>query len=290
MPEPTITRLTPAIGAEVTGLDLSQPLNPTRADQIYQLLIDHQVIFFRNQQISPDAHLALAKSLGTLEPPHPIYPHLPEHPQVMVLDFDGDNPQDTNVWHTDLTFKGTGPFASVLYSRRVPPVGGDTMWASLTAAYQALPDGLKSEIQNLRAVHDMGDFRNNFTVGEASGAAVKLVSAHTELGSAIHPLVKRHPTTGKPFVFYNPAFTSHVEGLTASNSARLLAYLTDHVTQPEFQVRFRWDDDVVAIWDNRCTMHYALYDYAPHRRVMHRVTVVNDQRADTSAVSLEDVA
>lgn len=284
------TRLTPAIGAEITGIDFSKSLTESTLDRIYQLLLDHQVIFFRNQKLSPNLHLELAESLGEPDPPHPIYPHLPDCPAVMVLDFDGDNPQDTNVWHTDLTFKGKGPFASILYSRQVPPVGGDTMWASLTAAYQALPDSIKTQIDSLRAVHDMGDFRNNFIVGEPDGDAQKLSSAHMNLGNALHPLVKQHPVTGKQYVFCNPAFTVHIEGLKASDSTRLLTYLFSHITQPEFQVRFRWDKDTIAIWDNRCTMHYALYDFAPHRRVMHRITVANDRRADMQSSNFDRVA
>ena len=285
-----INRLTPAIGAEISGVDFSTPLTNSILDTVYQLILDHQVIFFRNQRLSPQAHLQLAESLGEVDVPHPIYPHLPECPAVMVLDFDGNRPQDTDVWHTDLTFKGTGPFASILYSRQVPSVGGDTLWASLTAAYEALPEGIKSEIANLRAVHDMGDFRNNFVVNEPNGDAEKLMDAHSSLGNAIHPLVKEHPVTGDPLLFCNPAFTIHIEGLKASDSTRLLTYLFSHLTQPEYQVRFRWSKDTVAIWDNRCTMHCALYDYAPHRRTMHRITVVNDRRVEQSKAGLHRVA
>ncbi len=289
MPQLDVIQLTPAIGAEISGIDLSAPLTDEISDTIYQLLLDHQVLFFRNQDITPAAHVALAKSLGETEEPHPIYPHFPDYPGVMVLDFDGDNPQDTNVWHTDLTFKSNGPFCSILYSRKIPPVGGDTLWASLTAAYESLPDGIKEEVADLRAVNDMGDFRNNFIVGEPDGNAEKLNQAYSRLGSAIHPLVRLHPVTGAPFLFCNPAFTVHIEGLKATDSARLLAYLFDHITQPEYQVRFRWEKNAVAMWDNRCTMHYALYDYAPHRRIMHRVTVTNDRRADDLKSELKRV-
>ncbi len=290
MMEPKVTKLTPRIGAEISGIDLSGTLTDAATDLIYQLLLDYQVIFFRNQHISPRQHLALAESLGDVEPPHPIYPYTPECPSVMVLDFDGDHPQDTDVWHTDLTFRGNGPFASILYSQKIPPVGGDTLWASLTAAYECLPEGAKTDIAHRRAVNDLGDFRNNFTIGEPEGAAKKLNQAHSSLGNAIHSLVKTHPVTGQSYLFCNPAFTVHIEGMKATDSTRLLTYLFSYMTQPEFQVRWRWAVDDIAIWDNRCTMHYALYDYAPHRRIMHRVTVINDRRAEGSMAKFNRVA
>ncbi|MDE0310316.1 MAG: TauD/TfdA family dioxygenase [Acidiferrobacterales bacterium] len=274
----SIHRLTPAIGAEITGVDFCRPLDDRVYDTVYQWLIDYQVIFFRNQKMTPQGHLDLAQSLGDPEPPHPVYPSLEDHPHVMVLDFAANSPPDTDVWHTDLTFKDSPPTASIIYSRVIPPVGGDTLWASLTAAYDALPAGVKSDIAELRAVHDMGDFRNNFTTGERTGNARPLSLAHERLGNAIHPLVKHHPITGKPILYCNPAFTVHVEGLTASDSRNLLNYLFEHITRPQFQLRFKWTADTVAIWDNRCTMHFALGDYLPARRTVHRVTVINDKR------------
>ncbi len=276
-----VTRLTPALGAEIAGFDFRTSPDAFARDSIYKLLLDHQVIFFRDQEMSPENHVALAESFGEVAPPHAIYPHLPDFPSVVVLNFNGGEQQDTNVWHTDLTFQGSPPFASVLYSRVVPKVGGDTLWASMTAAYDALPDGMKSEINELRAVHDMSDFRNNFTVGEPEGDAARLNEAHKRMGSAIHPLVKYHPATGRPHLFCNPGFTMHVEGLSSADSRRLLAYLFDHMTQPEFQIRFRWSENAVAIWDNQCTIHYALGDYGMAQRVMHRVTVENDRRLES---------
>ena len=148
----------------------------------------------------------------------------------------------------------------------------------MTAAYDALPTGMKSDIANLRAVHDMSDFRNNFVCGEPDGNATRLVEAHVRLGSAIHPIVQYHPATGRPHLFCNPGFTMHVEGMTSVESRRLLAYLFDHMVRPEFQTRFKWSGDVVAIWDNTCTMHYAVSDYAPARRTMHRATIKTNRR------------
>ena len=274
------TRLTPTIGAELTGVDFSKPLSQSDYDAVYDALIEHQVIFFRDQNLSPQAHLDFAKSFGDPEPPHPYYPHLDGLPQVMLLDFGPHNPPNTDQWHTDVTFQPNPPFSSILYSVEIPPVGGDTLWCSTTAAYEALPDGIKADIAGLRAIHDMSDFRNKYTRGEPNGAATKLDQAYQKFGSALHPIVKFHPATGKPGLFANPGFTLQVEGLAAAQSRRLLAYLYDHMNQPQFQVRFKWTENCIAMWDNRCTMHFATSDYLPHRRRMHRVTVTNDARAD----------
>ena len=272
--------LTPTIGAELSGLDFSKPLSQTDYDAVYHALLEHKVIFFRDQNLSPESHLAFARSFGEAEPPHPFYPHHDDHPQVMLLDFGPDNPPSTDQWHTDVTFKDDPPFSSILYSVEIPPVGGDTLWCSTTAAYDALPDAIKTEISGRRAIHDMNDFRNKYTKGEPDGAATKLDQAYQKFGSALHPMVKYHPITGKPALHINPGFTLQIEGSSAAQSRRLLTYLFDHMNQPQFQVRFKWTKNCIAMWDNRCTMHYALGDYLPHRRLMHRVTVTNDARAD----------
>ena len=164
----------------------------------------------------------------------------------------------------------------MLSAKVVPECGGDTLWLSLSRAYETLPETIKSELQTMTAVHDMGSFRNNFATNEIEGS--KIVAAHKEFGSAIHPIVQTHPVSGKNILFINESFTAHVVGLRNSESNRLLNYLFQHINQPEHQVRFRWTPDSIAIWDNRCTSHYATADYLPHERVMHRVTVVSDRR------------
>jgi len=279
------TPLTPAIGAELTGVDFSKPVSDTDCDAIYAALLTYQVIFFRDQELTPEAHLAFARNFGEPEHRHPVYPHAEGFPDVMLLDIGPDNPPDNDQWHADVSFKDEPPFASILHSRVIPPLGGDTLWSSMTAAYEALPEAMKAYIQDKRAVHDMSDFRNLYTVGEPDGAATKLNEAHQRFGSAIHPMVKVHPMTGKPALYANPGYTMQVEGLTSAESRRLLTYLFDHMNQPQFQVRFRWTANCVAMWDNRCTMHYAIADYLPHRRLMHRVTVTNDRRADQAAAA-----
>ena len=272
-----VTRLTPTIGAEISGVDLGGPLDRATQDAIYQALLDHLVIFFRDQDISPAQHVEFAESFGTLDAPHPFYAHVEGFDRIVKLANDARNPPDTDNWHTDLTFKPEPPFASILVAREVPETGGDTLWASMYAAYESLPADMKAQISALAAVHDMGDFKNAFTVGEKS--AQKLLEATQRFGCAIHPLVQIHPMTGRKFLYVNDSFTQHVIGLTSQASRRLLNYLLDHINRSENQVRFKWRPGSIAMWDNRCTQHYAVADYLPAYRCMNRVTIIRDRRA-----------
>lgn len=271
-----IRKLTPAIGAELSGIDLDGPLDKKILDEIYEALITHQVIFFRNQNISPENHLALACSFGQPQPPHPVYPHHEKYEQISILQNGPDNPPDTDGWHTDVTFCQNPPFASLLVARTVPDCGGDTLWLSLARAWETLPKGIQCDIEGLSAVHDLGDFRNNFAAAESAGDA--LVEAHRRFGNAVHPVVQRHPVSGKKFLYINEGFTQHILGMRATDSGKLLDFLYHHINQPENQVRFHWTEGDLAIWDNRCTWHYATADYLPNLREMHRITVINDAR------------
>lgn len=275
-PDLIIEPLTPAIGAEIAGVDLSAPLDEATLDGIYRALIDHLVIFFRDQPIPPEAHLALARTFGEPEPPHPVYPHVEDFENIVLLASGPDSKPDTNGWHTDMTYRGNPPFASVLCAREVPAVGGDTLWASMYAAYAALPADIKAHIADLEALHEIGDFRDGYL---AAGGAPSLSAAMAKVGCAVHRVVQHHPVTGRPYLYVNHGFTQYIVGMKRPESDRLLHYLFDHVDRPEFQVRFRWRKDSVAMWDNRVTQHYATADYLPNYRCMHRVTVVNDRRA-----------
>lgn len=273
-----IDPLTPAIGAEISGLDLRQPLEDETQDAVYQALLDHLVIVLRGQDVSPEAQLGFARTFGEIDRPHPIYPHVEGLEQVMLLANGPDNPPDTNDWHTDLTFYERPPFASVLYADHVPPSGGDTLWASMYAAYDALPADVKSHVTDLEAIHDMGDFRNGYL--GAGGETAELNAAMARIGSAVHPVVQHHPVTGRPFLYVNRSFTQLIVGQQKRDSDRLLGYLYDHMERPEFQMRHRWARRDLVMWDNRVTQHYACADYLPERRRMHRVTVVEDRRAE----------
>ena len=279
MKEYTIRQLTPSLGAEITGIDLSNDLSNEQLNQIYDDLIKYNVIFFRDQKISPEKHIEIAKSFGTIEKPHPIYPHVEGFPEIVLLKNDKDNPPDTDEWHTDVTFKSDPPFASILYSKVIPPVGGDTLWCSLSKIYDALPDDMKKYLETLRAIHDMGDFRNNYMQEDDIESAKKLNKGFEEFGHAIHSVVKIHPVSKKKFLYVNPGFTSQIVGMSTPDSNSLLTYLFNMMSKPEFQIRFHWTPDTLAIWDNRCTMHYAIGDYMPHQRTMNRITISNDKRA-----------
>lgn len=271
-------KLTPAIGAVLTGIDFSAPLDAATHDAIYQSLMDHLVIFFRDVSISPEAHLEFAQGFGDLDQPHPLYPHVPGLDRVMVLENDADRPPDTDSWHTDLTFKTEQPFASILVARHVPKVGGDTMWSSNYAAYDRLPEGMKADLDGLEAVHDLGDFRNSFASGDG-----EMNAGVAKLGCSIKPLIGTHPVTGRRFLNFNEAFCAHILGKTTPESNALKAWIAGHMNRPEDQIRWRWRANDVAMWDNRVTQHYAIADYLPAYRCMNRVTVVCDGRARKTA-------
>jgi taurine dioxygenase len=273
-----IKKLSPAIGAEISGLDLSGPLTDTQLNNVYSALVDNKVIIFHDQDLGAESHLKFAESFGDIDRPHSVYPHVDGFQQVTLLENDGDRPPDTNAWHTDLTYYPNPPFASILHSRVIPETGGDTLWTSMYAAYDALSEHVKAEIEGLQAIHDPGTFRNQFLGKDLD--IDKLNDSMKNVGSAVHPVVKTHPATGSRFLFVNRSFTNQIYGFSTTKSDRLLNYLFDQINQPEFQIRHRWSVGDVVMWDNRVTQHYAVADYAPNYRRMHRVTILNDRRAD----------
>ncbi|MDA9930803.1 TauD/TfdA family dioxygenase [Alphaproteobacteria bacterium] len=274
-----IDKLTPVIGAEISGIDFNIGISADLHDALYQALLDNLVIFIRGVDISHAAHLEFSAQFGELDAPHMHYPHVEGFERIVHLENDGDNPPDTNSWHTDLTFKEVRPFASVLVARSVPPVGGDTLWSSCYAAYERLPDGMKRDLEGLNAIHDFGDFRNAYAVDKDNQpAANRLNDAAGRFGHNVAPLIATHPVSGRKFLNFNEAFTTFIAGVTMNESNALKTYLTNHMNTPEDQVRWRWQAGDLAMWDNRITMHYAVADYMPYYRSMNRVTVINDRR------------
>lgn len=271
-----VDRLTPAIGAEIELPADATIDDPAIADEVYRHLIEHHVVVIPSADPSPAAMTALGRSLGELGARHHSYRTHPEAEDVVVLEWQGDDRPDAAEWHSDMTYRSPGPFASILKAVIVPPSGGDTLWASMFSVHDALPAGLRADLASLEAVHDMGAFR---TPAYALDGVAGIEKAMLGAGTAVNPVIDHHPVTGRPFLNVSESFTRFVIGLSAPESARLLTMLFDLINRPDHHVRVRWRPGTVAIWDNRGTQHYAVVDYLPHRRVMHRVAVATDRRA-----------
>ncbi len=273
----SIKPLSPAIGAIVGGLDLSQPLSAFAAERVTHALVTHHVLFFEGQDVSPAQLRDLAKNFGDLHI-HPIYPHVSDVPEIIVLDTGTHNLPDNDNWHTDVTFIQTPPLGAILAARELPPFGGDTSWASTIAAYEALSAPMQQFLAGLTAEHD---FVKSFPLerwgsGDADAEA-RWHEARAKNPPVHHPVVRTHPVSGRRGLFVNEGFTTRIDGLKANESDALLRLLFAHVSRPEFTVRWRWKLGDVAFWDNRLTQHYALADYLPARRVMHRATILGDR-------------
>jgi len=265
-----VRRLTPMIGAEIEGVDLSKPVGPDLFAEIRQALEDHLVIFFRDQAITPDQHVAFARLFGELHI-HPAAPHEPGRPELMIVEADANSERANGEgWHSDVSCDTEPPMGSILHVKACPPEGGDTLFASMYAAYDALSDRMKAHLDGLQAVHDgehvyRGLFRD---LGVADKPAYP---------SAIHPVIRTHPWTGRKSLYVNSGFTTRIQGLPRDESDALLAYLYRHLTHPMFQCRFRWTANALAFWDNRCAQHHAVWDYWPNRRYGNRVTIKGEK-------------
>jgi len=270
-----VTPISPAIGARVEGVDLSAPLSDAAVAALDAALVRHQVLFFENQPLTPRLQRDFAARFGELHV-HPVYPNVPDQPEIMVLDTGPHNPTDNDVWHTDVTFIQTPPSIVALAGKQLPPIGGDTLWTSAVAAYEALSAPLRTLLDPLRAEHD---FTKAFPEWRHSGPAEhdRWRTARDRHPPVVHPVVRTHPVSGRKALFVNENFTTRILGLGARESDGILRILFDHVTRPEFTVRWSWKANDLAIWDNRSTQHYAVNDYLPHRRLMHRATVIGDR-------------
>ncbi|HWV11161.1 MAG TPA: taurine dioxygenase [Pseudomonas sp.] len=270
-----ITPLSPALGAQIEGIDLRAPLSDDQHQQIEQALLRHQVLFFRNQPIEPQQQARFAARFGDLHI-HPIYPNIPEQPEVLVLDTAVTDVRDNAIWHTDVTFLPTPALGAVLAAKQLPPLGGDTLWASSSAAFEALSRPLQVLLDGLTATHD---FTHSFPLeryGNTPDALTRYHEVQRKHPPFSHPVVRTHPTTGRKGLFVNDGFTTRINELQDEESDALLRFLFAHSTRPEFTVRWRWQENDVAFWDNRITQHYAVNDYRPQRRVMHRATILGD--------------
>jgi taurine dioxygenase len=257
----TVDALTPIIGAEVGDVDLGSPISNQAMDEIHRALAEHLVIFFRDQVMTPEQHLTFGRRFGEL--------HI--HPVLMVIHADKDSPRANGEgWHSDVSCELEPAMGSILYIRTCPPEGGDTLFANMYAAYEALSDRMKRYLDGLTAIHD-GEYAYRGTYAH-HGIADKPVYPGAE-----HPVVRTHPVTGKKALYVNRLFTVRLVGVPHDESEGVLRHLYEHMENPLFQCRFRWRPNSVAFWDNRCVQHRAMWDYWPHTRSGNRVTVKGDK-------------
>lgn len=269
--------LSGALGAEIKGLDLSRELDERQVAALREAWREHLVLVFRDQDLEPGGHVALARRLGTPHI-HPFVQGLPDHPEVIEI---VKEPEETNAWgagwHSDVSFEECPSLGSLLHAKEIPPFGGDTVFANMELAYDTLDDAMKERLSGLRAQH-------------SSGAPARYADRYRgmrprqgEASSHSHPVVRIHPETGRKILFVNPIFTHAIEGLEEAESATLLRDLIDHATRLDFTCRIRWAPRTLVMWDNRSVMHNALTDFftargnTGHRRVMHRVTLQGDR-------------
>ena len=271
-----IERLSPALGAVISGIDLNATLNDETQQGLQAALVEHQVLFLRQQFLQAEQQRDLARLFGDLHI-HPIYPAHERVAEVMVLDSHKQDLRDNELWHTDVTFIQTPPLGCVLSAQQVPEFGGDTLWASSTAAYAALSKPMQALLDGLSASHDI---RKSFPAARfaiTDADAARFEKAKQDHPPVSHPVVRTHPVSGKKGLFVSEGFTTHINELTEAESEALLRFLFAHATHPNFQVRWHWQAGDVAIWDNRATQHFANFDYGAAHRIMHRATVLGDK-------------
>ena len=264
-----VNPISPHIGAEISGANLAEPLGNQMFQEVHDALIENQVIFFRDQQMTLDQHKDFGRRFGALHI-HPAAPSPQGHPEILVIHADENSKRVAGEgWHSDVSADKEPPLGSILHLHEVPSPGGDTMFASMYAAYEALSQPVKDLIAKLKAWHDSEHVHR--------GRYEKEQLRDGEYPRSLHPVVRTHPVSGRKGLYVNRGFTTHIEGLTRIESDGLLQMLYKQAEKPEFQCRFAWRDNSVAFWDNRCVQHKALWDYFPQVRHGYRVTVAGDR-------------
>jgi taurine dioxygenase len=265
-----LRKLTPTIGAEIFGVDLAQPLTDSQFEEIHQALMENLVIFFRDQKLTVEQHKAFGARFGKLH----IHPNAPkglaEHPEILVIKADESSKRVAGeAWHSDVSCDEEPPMGSILYIQEVPPDGGgDTMFANMYQAYETLSEPLRKMLDGLTAIHDSRKAHSGRKPGEGSDMQFPRFE---------HPVVRVHPITRRKLLFVDRGFTTRVAQLSQAESDALLAFLFQHIETPKLSCRFKWEKYSIAFWDNRCAQHQAIFDYWPHRRYGHRVTISGDR-------------
>lgn len=268
-----VRRVAGALGAEIGGVDLSAPLPDKTIAAIRKALVEHQVIFFRDQTLTPEQQLAFGRRFGPLNI-HPYVKGMADYPEVMeIIKEPSDRINFGGGWHSDMSFLESPSIGSILYAVETPDFGGDTLFASQAAAFEALSPGLQKTLEGLSAVHSAGREYAPTGASAQKRGSMQIAEAEGAVGEFVHPMVKVHPETGRKALYVNPAFTMRIEGWSRRESKALLDYLFEHSRFEAFTCRFGWKPGSVAFWDNRSVWHFALNDYPGQRRHMRRVTV-----------------
>ncbi len=275
----SVTPIAGALGAELSGVDLSRPLSDAAIGEIRAALLGHHVIFFRDQHLTPEQHLAFGHRFGELQV-HEFVEGLADNEEILEVRKEADETLNFGGgWHTDVSYLERPALGSVLYAHAVPEYGGDTMFANQHLAYETLSDGMKAMLDGMTAVHSARRPYGTNAVramyaGPSSMRFNFTAAAHEEVE---HPVIRTHVETGRKSLYVNRTFTLRFKDMTEAESAPLLDYLCDHAVRPEFTCRFRWQANSIAFWDNRCVQHNAINDYHGQRRVMHRVTIEGER-------------
>ena len=269
-----VKRLSPSIGGEIHGVDLSKPLGSELKELIYEALLVYKVIFFRDQNISTEEHINFSKNFGELEI-HPFAPKKEDFPEVLVITHNENSKGRENTWHSDVTWRKEPSLGSVLRMIQKPAHGGDTLFADMYAAYDGLPDHVKEKLDGAIAVHDFANFRNRLI--KEGKSAEEIQAFNEEYPMPEHPVIRTHPDTQKKVIYVNAAFTQYIKGWEEEDSKEMLTYLYSRSSVPEYQCRFAWEENSIAFWDNRACQHYANSDYWPNTRKVERVTIIGDR-------------
>ena len=269
-----------ALGAEVSSVDLTD-LGNQAFSEIHRALLDHQVLYFDDQPLDDDQLEALTRRFGPFGVT-PFIEGMPGHPEIIEVRKDADEVGGLNFggrWHSDFSFQEAPPSLTLLNSRVVPEAGGDTLYADMYGAYEALSAGMKELLEGCRAMHSAKRSYGSKGRFATDPNATRMTVHPSEEGDTElpHPIVRSHPETGRKALYVNAVYTVRLEGMTEEESAPILNFLYDHSTRPEFTCRIKWRDNALAVWDNRCTQHYAVNDYHGHARIMHRTTCAGDK-------------
>jgi len=271
----TIEKEDAVLGATISGMDLAAPMSPADIEALKNALVEHQVIFFRDQNLSHRDHRELGLAFGSPQF-HPPYPTVEGYPEIIILENDRERPSKIDEWHTDMSFKPIPPMVGILIGRIVPETGGDTAFSSLASAYDDLPESTRKSLDGLTATHSISHgFKESLA---EPGGRERLQDAIDENPDEVHPVVRTHPLSGRKMIFVNRIYTSRINELSPQESDDLLSCLCDHLAQDKYVCRFSWQTNSIALWDNRAVMHKPINDYWPALRRMERITVNDTQR------------